>query len=109
MTNLQFISVLSASVGSFVLVILAWINQNQRLTEFRDETNRNFDRVDGRINGLEERLDHRINGLEGRMNQQIKGLEERMDKRLSLIEGDQKEFFRVTGRLDGRIDQLTRS
>ena len=93
MTTLQFISVLSASVGSFVLVILAWINQNQRLTEFRDETNRNFDRVDRRVSGLEDQINQRISGLEERMNQRISGLEERMDKRLWLIEAAQKEFF----------------
>ena len=75
MTNLQFISLLSTAIGSFVLVILAWLNQNQRLSEFRADVNRQFDK---------------------------------MDVRLDLIENDQKEFFTVTGRLDGRIEQLSR-
>ncbi len=33
MTNVQFISLLSTAIGSFVLVILAWLHQNTRLTD----------------------------------------------------------------------------
>lgn len=76
MTNAQFITLLSTGIGSFVLVILAWINQNQRLGDLREDMNRQFNRV---------------------------------DSRLALIEADQKEFFSVTGRLDGRIEQLSRN
>ncbi len=31
-----------------------------------------------------------------------------VERRLELIEGDQKQFFTITGRLDGRIDQLSK-
>ncbi len=37
MTNLQFISLLSTAIGSFVLVILAWLHQNTRLSELRGD------------------------------------------------------------------------
>lgn len=76
MTNAQFITLLSTGIASFVLVILAWLNQNQRLGDLREDMNRQFNRV---------------------------------DQRLSLIEADQKEFFSITGRLDGRIEQLSRN
>lgn len=45
MTNLQFISLLSTAIGSFVLVILAWLHQNQRLTDQRIDTQRQFGEV----------------------------------------------------------------
>lgn len=31
-----------------------------------------------------------------------------VSRRLGLIEGDQKQFFTVTGKLDGRIEELSR-
>lgn len=43
MTRMQFIALLTPAVGSFVLVILAWLHQNQRLTDLRSDTNRQFD------------------------------------------------------------------
>ena len=76
MTNVQFVTLLSTAIGSFVLVILAWLNQNQRLGDLREDMNRQFNR---------------------------------MDQRLASIEADQKEFFTITGRLDGRIEQLSRN
>ncbi len=76
MSNAQFITLLSTGIASFVLVVLAWLNQNQRLGDLREDMNRQFNRV---------------------------------DQRLSLIEADQKEFFTITGRLDGRIEQLSRN
>lgn len=93
MTNLQFISLLSTAIGSFVLVILAWINQNQRSTDLRADVNRRFDEVERNTN----RQFHEVNRQFDEVN-----------RRLTLIEGDQKQFFTVTGKLDGRIDQLSR-
>ena len=65
-----------------ILIILGWLHQNVCLTEFRGEVDRRFDVVDRQF--------------------------DRMDRRLTLIEGDQKQFFAITGRLDGRIDELHR-
>ena len=86
MTNLQFISLLSTAIGSFVLVLLAWINQNQRSTDLRADLSRRLDEV------------------ERNTNRQF----DEVNRRLTLIESDQKQFFAVTGKLDGRIDQLSR-
>lgn len=89
MTNLQFISLLSTAIGSFVLVSLAWINQNQRSSDLRADVNRQFDEVNRRFGDVNRQFDE-------------------VSRRLTLIENDQKQFFAVTGKLDGRIDQLSR-
>ena len=89
MTQLQFIVLLTPAVGSVVLVLLVWLHQNQWLTD----TNNRFD------------------GLKADMNQQFDRMDrqfDRTDRRLILIENDQKQFFTVTGKMDGRIDELSR-
>lgn len=91
MTNGQFISLLSTTAASVVLVILAWLNQNQRLSDLREDINRRFVELKG---DLKADLNTRFNEV---------------DRRLVLIESDQKRFFEVTGKLDGRIDQLSRN
>ena len=58
-----------------ILIILGWLHQNVRLSEFRGDVDRQFDRV---------------------------------DHRLTVIEADQKQFFTLTGRLEGRIEELHR-
>ena len=93
MTNLQFISLLSTAIGSFVLVILAWVNQNQRSTDLRDDVSRRF-------NEAERNVSRQF----AEVNRQF----DEVSRRLTLIESDQKQFFAVTGKLDGRIDQLSR-
>ncbi len=97
MTNVQFISLLSTAIGSFVLVILAWINQNQRSTDLRADVNRQFDEV-------KRDVSHRFDEAKRSTDRQF----DEVNRRLTLIQGDQKQFFTVTGKLDGRIDQLSR-
>lgn len=79
MTNTQFY--IGIAIPS-ILVILGWLHQNVRLTEFRSD-------VDRRFEGIDRQFD-------------------RMDRRLILIENDQRQFFTITGKLDGRIDELHR-
>lgn len=86
MTNTQFY--VGIAIPS-ILVILGWLHQNMRLSDLRSDFNRQFDNMDQRLDRMDQRLD-------------------RMDERLRLIEGDQKQFFTVTGKLDGRIDELSR-
>jgi hypothetical protein len=86
MTDTQFIALLSTAIGSFVLVILSWINQNQRLSDLRSDMRSGLGDLGGRI---DSRLDQ-------------------LDRRLVLIEGDQKQFFAITGKLEGRIEELHR-
>ena len=53
-----------------------------------------------------EQVDKRFEQVDKRFEQVDKRFEQ-MDRRLSLIEADQKQFFRTTGIIDGRIDELS--
>ncbi len=76
MTNTQFY--IGIAIPS-LLIILGWMHQNVRLTEFRGEVDRRFDGVDKRLDKMEnklERIDEDLRmfhgtdkGLEGRMNE----------------------------------------
>ena len=55
--------------------------------------------------------EHRLSDLSNDVNRQFDRMDQqfkRVDERLKLIESDQKQFFTVTGKLDGRIDELSR-
>ena len=93
MTRLQFISLLVPAMGSFVLVILAWLHSNSRLVDLKQFMLAQFDSMSKRMDNTDKRIDR---------------MEQRLDHRLEMIEGDQKQFFTITGRLDGRIDQLSK-
>lgn len=77
MTKLQFIALLSPSLGSLVLVVLAWMHQNQRLTDLRTDSNRQFDEVKGALltlasdyrhfYGMEQKLEGRVDELSKRV------------------------------------------
>lgn len=50
-------------------------------------------------------LNHReVSSLKTDMKERL----DRVDARLVLIESDQKQFFAITGKLDGRIEELHR-
>ena len=49
-------------------------------------------------------LNHReVTNLKNDMNRQF----DKVDSRLTRIEEDQKQFFRTTGIIDGRLDELS--
>lgn len=56
------------------------------------------------VTSLKEDMNKQFERSKEDMNKQF----ERVDRRLTLIENDQKQFFQVTGKLDGRIDELSR-
>ena len=89
MSKLQFVSLLGPAVGSFVLVILAWMQSNYRLSDLKDNINQRFSNVDRQF----EHVDRQF---------------ERMDARLLRIENDQREFYGITQKLEGRIDEISR-
>ena len=89
MSRFQLLVVLISSLSSFVLVILAWLHSNARLTDAVASMNRNFDRMDKRF----EAIDRKFEGIE---------------KRLDRIDGDLKEFYGTTKRLEGRVDEISR-
>jgi hypothetical protein len=49
---------------------------------------------------LKDDMDHRFDEV-GRQFAEV-------NRRLGLIEADQKQFYTVTGRLDGRLDELSK-
>ncbi len=65
-----------------ILILLGWLHQNSRLSDLRTDMITHFAANDRQF--------------------------DRLDKRLALIEADQKQFFKETGRLDGRLDELSR-
>ena len=63
MSKLQFVSLLVPAVASFLLVVLAWMNSNQRLS--------------------------------------------RLESVVDTIAKDLREFYRLLGKLEGRVDEIS--
>ena len=89
MTNLQFISLLSTAIGSFVLVILAWLHQNQRLTDQRVDTQRQFGEVQRQF---------------GEMQRQFSEVK----SSLATLSADYQHFYGMEQKLEGRVDELSK-
>lgn len=86
MTNVQFISLLSTAIGSFVLVILAWLHQNQRLSDLRANTNRQF---------ADSRADTNRQFAEVKTS-------------LATLTSDYQHFYGMEQKLEGRVDELSK-
>lgn len=104
MTRLQFIALLTPSVGSFVLVVLAWMHSNSRLSDLKESMDRRFTSMGESMKSQFADVDRRFHDMAENMNRRF----DEVNRRLELIEKDQKDFFTVTGKLDGRIDELSR-
>ncbi len=110
--------ILSVFLSVFVGILLNRRDANA----LKEDVNRRFDQMDRRIDGVEQSLSNRIDGVEQSLSRRIdsveKSLADRIDRvefridkvehRLELIETDQKQFFTVTGKMEGRIDELSR-
>jgi septal ring factor EnvC (AmiA/AmiB activator) len=96
MSKLQFISLLSPAVGSFVLVLLAWMQSNSRLADLKENMNQRFAEVNQRFAQVDQRFE--------RVDKQF----DRMDAQLLRIENDQREFYGITRKLEGRVDELSK-
>ena len=83
MTNTQLW--LGVAIPS-LLIVLSLIQTNARLTDLKEN--------------LTQRLDDGITRIEQRLS--------RIEQRLDLVESDHKQFFSVTGKMEGRIDELAR-
>ena len=82
MNQLQFIALITTAASSFVLVILAWLQSNVRTS-----------RVESLLDTVAQR--------------QAADMKEIRD-RLTTIDNHLMTFYTVTGRLEGRIDELSR-
>ena len=126
MSRLQFLALLSPSVGTFVLVILAWMHSNLRLNDLRESTNTRFGDVDRQFGAARADVNRQFSDLRAETNRQFGEMRadtnrqfgelradmnrqfDETNRRLGLIESDQKQFYAVTGKLDGRIDEISR-
>ena len=82
MSNLQFALLIASSISSYVLVIIAWMNSNARLSR------------------LEATVD-------ASSSKQDAGFAE-VRAKLGSIDNHLMTFYTVTGKLEGRIDELSR-
>ena len=114
MGKLQFTSLLGPAVASFVLVLLAWMQSNSRMTDLKEnmvqrfaDSDRKLSDLRAEMNGRFESVDQQFNGVNrqfDRIDRQFDSMGQRMER----LENDQKQFFTVTGKLDGRIDEIAR-
>ena len=85
MTNLQLL----LSIGVPTFFVLAGILLNHKeAASVRTDMNRQFDEVKRQFDEVRRQFD-------------------KVDSRLLRIEEDQKQFFKTTGVLDGRMDELS--
>ncbi len=78
-------------------VFLGILLNRREVTSLKEDMNKQFERS-------KEDMNKQFQSSKEDMNKQF----ERVDRRLTLIENDQKQFFQVTGKMDGRIDELSR-
>lgn len=75
-------------VGVPVLLILAGLFFNNKgLGDLRAELNERFNRVDQRFDQMDQRFD-------------------RMDERLDRTDADLRQFYHLSGKLEGRVDSI---
>lgn len=82
MSKLQFLSLLTPLAGSIVLVILAWMQSNVRLSRVESS-------------------------LDAAVQKQSADMREVRDS-LNAIQNHLMTFYTVTGKLEGRIEELSR-
>lgn len=104
MTRIQFIALLSPSIGSLVLVILAWLHQNQRLTDLRADTNRQFDDARADTNRQFDDLRRQFHDLRGDTHRQFT----EVNGTLATLAADYRNFYGMEQKLEGRVDELSK-
>ena len=104
MSNLQFIALITSSASSFVLVILAWMYSNARLSRLEAMLDNSNAKHESGIAGVRLNLDSGLASV--RTNHDAHMAEIR--NRLASIDNHLMTFYTVTGKLEGRIDELSR-
>ena len=90
---MQFIALLIPALGSILLVILAWMQANSRLSDLRTDTHRQFDGLNRRIDSAEGALDQKISALAGQV---------------TTLASDYRSFYGLEQKLEGRVDELSK-
>lgn len=86
MTNTQLW--LSIGIPSF-LILLSWIQTNNRLSDLRLYFEARFSEVNRRFDEVERRFD-------------------RVESRIRVLEADYREFYGMEKKLEGRVDELSK-
>lgn len=97
---MQFIALLIPALGSILLVILAWMQANSRLSDLRTDTHRQFDGVNRQLEGLNRRID----SAEGALDQKISALA----GQVTTLASDYRSFYGLEQKLEGRVDELSK-
>lgn len=111
MSNVQFISLLSTAIGSFVLVILAWIHQNQRLSDLRMDMSQQF--ADARADTNRQFTDTRAdtNRQFADVQRQFTDVQRQFTEvrgSLATLTEDYQRFYGMEQKLEGRVDELSK-
>lgn len=96
MSRLETLALLTSSIGSigsFVLVTLAWIHSNSRVTNMNSK-------FDGKFNDLKDDIHRQFTDVNRQFGE--------VNRRLGLIETDLKQFYGITQKLEGRVDEISR-
>ncbi len=103
------------TIGVPVLAILAGILFNRSdvkdlRAEMRarfDRVDEDFDRVDARVMALSDRVDSRFNRVDARFDR-VDARFDQVDARFNRVDVDLRQFYAVTGKLEGRIDEISK-
>ena len=103
MTNTQFYLLLSPAIGSLVLVVLAWIHQNQRISDLRADTNRQFDNVQRQFENVQRQFENVQRQFDdvNRQLHEVRGS-------LNTLSSDYHNFYGMEQKLEGRVDELSK-
>lgn len=104
MSKLQFVSIIVTAASSFVLVILAWMQSNVRMSRIESLLDAGANRQAADMKEIRERITSDVQDLQGQWSADMKEIRER----LTIIDNHLMTFYTVTGRLEGRIDELSR-
>ncbi len=93
MNKLQFVSIMVTVASSFVLVVLAWMQSNVRMSRLKTMLDSSITRQSA---DMKEVRENRTSDMK------------EIRDRLTTIDNHLMTFYTVTGKLEGSIDELSR-
>ncbi len=122
MDKLQFVALITTAASSFVLVLLSWMQSNVRLSRVEALLDTAVQRqatdmkdVRSQITEVDKKQSSAVSGLRSEMQALFAEADARRSAemkevrdRLTTIDNHLMTFYTVTGRLEGRIDELSR-
>ncbi|WP_419804422.1 hypothetical protein [Terriglobus sp.] len=93
MNKLQFVSIMVTVASSFVLIVLAWMQSNVRMS-----------RIETMLDSVVNRQSADMKDVRDRQTADMREVRDRLDT----IDNHLMTFYTITGKLEGRIDELSR-